>query len=410
MVHVTTPRPNLGAALGQGLGIGVSQGLEETRNTNKLRQALANADKIYSDPNMNPQQKQSGLLSALGSHPDIAKQYLGQFNQQQQMQQQKQQQQQALRAIEQQRGLQPGALSGLEGQENVAASITKPQSAPGGLTGQSVPPEISMKANDILKSNPTANSDQLKLKMDEAGIPPIYSNGYVENRRRQDETQAAIKEKRVEAGNKRAEKVLDAADKLRETIPAKESSLFALEDAIANGDQSYWSLDNLAEITGIEGFRTAKGGQFKSAGKNFFINTLAKAGARPNQFLEKQIEAGLPKVGRSKEGNLIGVELAKFELDIEKKRLELIDKVSEEYEQTLGYVPGSFGREVDKSMKQYVEERQSQLANRLKFLNEQESKSPKLSGKLIDVIGPDGQEYEIDQSELNQLPEGYKRK
>ncbi len=331
------------------------------------------------------------------------------------MEAQKKQQNDALRSLERQRGLQEGSLTGLEGNLNVAANVTKPQpqkAPPGGLTGQAVPPEVSQAAEQILQKHPNANSDQLKLEMDKAGIPPIYSNGYVENRRRQNETDAATRQKRVEAGNKRAEKVLDEADESRKTLPAKEASLFALEDAIQEGDMSFFSYDNLAELTGIEGFRTAKGGQFKSASKNFFLNTLSRAGARPNQFLEKQIEQGLPKIGRSREGNLIGVELAKFDIDIEKKRLETIDKISDEYENTLGYVPGSFGKEVDKSLKQFVEERQEQLAQRIKFLNDEatQKKPAKLSGKFIDVIGPDGNEYEIDEGELDQLPEGYKRK
>lgn len=37
MVHVTTPRPNLGAALGQGLGAGVGQGLEQYANRNLIK-------------------------------------------------------------------------------------------------------------------------------------------------------------------------------------------------------------------------------------------------------------------------------------------------------------------------------------------------------------------------------------
>jgi hypothetical protein len=432
MVTILPPKTNLGSALGQQLGAGIQQGMnrqselsqnraEEMRQTSNLREALANAEKIYTDPNLPSEQKQLGLFKALAGHPEMAKQVVNQFNQQQQQQQQQQQimqqqqlqmqqQQQALRALERQRNLPEGSLQGFEGNLSVAASATKPQIGPGGLTGQSVPPEISQKANEILTVNKESNADDLKMKMDEAGIPPIYSNSYVENRRRQDETKAATREKRIEAGNKRAEKVLESADKLRESIPTKEASLYAMKDAIENGDMSFFSLDNLAELTGIEGFRTAKGGQFKTASKNFFISTLSKSGARPNQFLEKQIADGLPRIGRSKEGNLIGTELAGFEIDVEKKRLELIDQISDEYEKTLGYVPGSFGKEVDKSMKQYVEERQEQLAHRLKFLNEQESKGPKLSGKFVDVIGPDGNEYEIDESELDQLPQGYKRK
>lgn len=40
MVHVSTPRPNLGAALGQGLGAGVGQGLEQYANRNLISQDM----------------------------------------------------------------------------------------------------------------------------------------------------------------------------------------------------------------------------------------------------------------------------------------------------------------------------------------------------------------------------------
>ena len=37
-----------------------------------------------------------------------------------------------------------------------------------------------------------------------------------------------------------------------------------------------------------------------------------------------------------------------------------------------------------------------------------EQQGPELSGRMIDVIGPDGQEYEIDESEVEQLPAGFR--
>jgi hypothetical protein len=436
MVHVTTPRPNLGAALGQGLGQGVGQHFEniyedkrkeaeQLRNRNKLQEALGKAQQIYSNPNLSEEEKQFGLYSTMSEHPEIAKQIQSeqlqrqQFNQlkqyqeqkiqQQQQQQEKQQDQEnaLLRQIEQINGLQPNSLKGFEKQPGLAAKLTAPQAEKqpqGGLTGQPVPAEVSQKINDILNSNPEANSDQLRVKMDEAGIPPTYSNPYTENRRRQDEIKSNVKEKRVEAGNKRAEKILEDADKIRATIPQKRTSLMAMEDAVEEGDMSFFSLDNLAEMTGVEGFRTAKGGQFKTASKNFFINTLQKTGARPNMFLEKQIADGLPKIGRSKEGNLIGVELAKFDIDYEAKRLEMIDEISDQYMDSLGYVPGTFGRDIDKSMKTWVEERQEQLAGRLKSLNEQEISKKKIQGpkQSIRMTTPEGGFIEVPEDEVEE--------
>jgi len=57
----------------------------------------------------------------------------------------------------------------------------------GELANQPVPDEISDKMERVLEENPEADSDQLLLKMDKAGIPRKFSNAFTENRRRKDE-------------------------------------------------------------------------------------------------------------------------------------------------------------------------------------------------------------------------------
>lgn len=287
----------------------------------------------------------------------------------------------------------------------------------GGLTGQPIPKEISQAMNQIVSMNPNANADDLKMQMDEVGIPPAYSNSYIENRRRQDERQAASKDKRLEVGQKRAEKVLDEADALSKELPVLESTVFAMEDAIQNGDLSFWSGDNLADITGIELFRTAKGAQFKSASKNYFINDLKASGARPNMFIEKQFVEALAKIGRSEEANQTVIESFKFTNDLKKKRLETIRDLEKYYEDSLGYLPGRFNTIVSETMSPYIKDRQKQYENRLKEIHLTEKQKsgkkgnePKLSGKMIDVIGPDGKIYEVDQSEVDLLEEGFRIK
>lgn len=294
-------------------------------------------------------------------------------------------------------------------------SQTKSKNPMGGLSGQPIPQEVSQSMNQIIQRFPNANADQLKMMMDESGIPPAYSNSYVENRRRQDERMQTSKDKKLESGQKRAEKVLDKVDAIGQELPLLESSVMAMEDAVVNGDQSFWSLDNLAEVTGLELFRTAKGGQFKTAAKTYFLNDLKASGARPNQFIEKQLVDALAKVGRSQEANQTVLESFKFSNDLKKKWHETARDLEKYYEDTIGYLPGSYSRLIEDQMKPYVEERQKQYERSLKDLAVQEKKKSKnkssessLSGTMIDVIGPDGQEYEIDESEVEQLPQGYR--
>ncbi len=58
------------------------------------------------------------------------------------------------------------------------------------------------------------------------------------------------------------------------------------------------------------------------------------------------------------------------------------------------------------TLKSYVTERQKLLEEQIKSIKA-EDKEEELSGRMIDIKGPDGQIYEVDESEIEQLPEGY---
>ena len=118
---------------------------EQAQQQSLLNQALTQAQKVYADPNLSPEQKQIGLFQALSNRPEIAK-ALGE------------------QLISQQKALQPKA-------------------PPGGLGGQPVPQEVSGAIQDVLSKNPEASADQLKAAFDVSGLPPAYTNPYVENRR-----------------------------------------------------------------------------------------------------------------------------------------------------------------------------------------------------------------------------------
>lgn len=78
----------------------------------------------------------------------------------------------------------------------------QPPKPAGGLTGQAVPPQFGEAINKIIQDNPQANADELGVAFDTAGIPPVYSNRYVENRRRQDETRAGNEREDIALGRK----------------------------------------------------------------------------------------------------------------------------------------------------------------------------------------------------------------
>src|SRR6185369_16266447 len=117
----------------------------------------------------------------------------------------------------------------------------------------------------------------------------------------------------------RAGKVLDRADELTYELPALEASLSQMVDAIQTGDLGFWSFNNLADITGIEGFRDPKGAQFKTAAKEFLIGGLSRIKGRPNQWIEQQVLDSAAKIGRDQASNLISTRALQNEVDLKKE-------------------------------------------------------------------------------------------
>lgn len=133
-----------------------------------------------------------------------------------------------LRDLENKRGLEPGSLSAYENDIKLAETITRPtKTKEPAVTAQEVPPDQAKKIKKILADNPNDSADDLRIKMDEAGIFPIYSNSYTENRRRTEEQSAKTKE--------------DQRRELRqETLPMRKQlaeKAFAAQKGIENKEQ-----------------------------------------------------------------------------------------------------------------------------------------------------------------------------
>jgi len=169
--------------------------------------------------------------------------------------------------------------------------------------------------------------------------------------------------------------ILKENEKEARNIAESESSLGLMENAITEKDLSFWSPDNLAELTGIEAFRSPEGAIFKTAGKEFFLGSLNRAGARPNQFIEKQIVEMLPKIGRSTAANLSVARAFRNEIDLKKEKIRLTRDLADELEGKLGYVPRNIGQLRDKKLAEYAENKQKELNNDLRAYKSIEEKS-----------------------------------
>ncbi len=193
--------------------------------------------------------------------------------------------------------------------------------------------------------------------------------------------------------------ILKELGELRKNIPLQEQAINDIKTAAPGVGLRDW----IADTYGFEPLRSESGVKLKTAVKDFFLSDLTRAGARPNQWIEQQLASALPTIGRNPESNLITAAGLEFKVDLAKKRSELIDELSEKY----GNSSVDLDRTASKMMKSYVSERQKLLEDQIKGIkNKYEQKD--LSGRFIDVIGPDGQTYEVDESEAEQLPEGYR--
>jgi hypothetical protein len=248
----------------------------------------------------------------------------------------------------------------------------QPQKMPGGVTSQPVPEEISKAIPDILEANQNSSSDELASAFDSSGIPRVYSNSYIENRRRQDEQKSKVnlqEQKDIRKFNTDISKdILKENEKEAQGLIQTESALNLMEDAIANKDMSFFTLDNLAEKFGIEGLRSKEGALFKTAGKEFFLGNISRAGARPNQFIEKQVVEMLPKIGRSTAANLSVARAFRNESDLKKEKIRITRELAQKLESELGYVPKNLGQLRDEKLKIYAEDKQKELNNDLRAI------------------------------------------
>ena len=279
----------------------------------------------------------------------------------------------------QNQGLSPRLQDLPPGVQSQLVRGAQPQKAPGGITAQPVPEEISKAIPKILESNKKASSDELASAFDVAGIPRIYSNSYIESRRRQDEQlskENLQKEKGIRKFNTEISKdILKENEKEAQGLIQTESALNLMEDAIANKDMSFFTLDNLAERFGIEGLRSKEGALFKTAGKEFFLGNISRAGARPNQFIEKQVVEMLPKIGRSTAANLSVARAFRNESDIKKEKVRLTRELSQQLESELGYVPKNLGQLRDEKLKVFAEDKQKELNNDLRAIKSIDEKN-----------------------------------
>lgn len=200
---------------------------------------------------------------------------------------------------------------------------------------------------------------------------------------------------------------LERARELSEDLPYKQNALEAMRESTLSGNIGRFSLDALAEATGIEQLRSPEGAAFKTASKEFFLGNLSRVGSRGlNQMMERVILEMSPLIGRSEQANLSVMEILDAENAVSEKEANLIYDISRQYKEKHGAYPEDLAQRVNKELKPYAVERQKEALTRIEKINE--TFSPKTKEGVL-MYDPRGNLRRVPHSDRKEaLKEGYR--
>lgn len=282
--------------------------------------------------------------------------------------------------------------------DSVQKQVLTPKDPPGGPTAQPIPQQVSSAISDIVKNNLDSTADELAVEFDKAGIPRVWSNSFIENRRRQDEQKSKTNLEREKTRTARDEKLIEEVDSSRKMIPLKKMSTDQMKNALLRNDLTFFSPDNVADMTGFEWLRTTGGANFKTAQKNHLISTIGQLTGRPNQWIEQQIADSYAKIGRPLDANLASMVLTEFETNAMEKWGQIIDDLDEK-----GTIaPGKLGKAASDQMEKWYQKEIRRVNKTIDQIAEGKLKPEDYfapEGKVV-MYAPDGGVLYVEKTEI----------
>lgn len=308
VIETGNPQGKLSEMLGMSLGQGLGNGLNTYFANRSLESVLK--DKALEGA---PQSKKlEALRVALSPYGEKGQEIL-----QQRMQIDQQEQQEKKGGIIGKyfdgEKLTPEEQSLLSPQEFVAMYKAKNPKPEGGVTSQPIPPEINQKMTDVISQSNGMTSDELKNVLDNAGIPPIYSNPYIENRRRSEETGIKHDIKLHSESADFEKEVIKNAKIARKQIPLIEKGI----QSVNEGKIKPGSMANVFNLFGEPGKKIANavlsGDQaaLQASIPEFLEGRKEIFGVRLSDADLAILQDKLPDIGKSKEANLAILNLMK---------------------------------------------------------------------------------------------------
>jgi hypothetical protein len=344
MVHVSTPRPSLGAALGQGFGQGLLSGFDQQKQQrqqqqqqSQLMQALDQAEQL---PNISPEQKQNiGLLKALSSRPEIAIELM------------KRQEESA--ALNQTR----------EGQNQKQNLLQQ-------IFGGNAPSEQQQEVQQTQPGQPS-----------QAFNPSNLSDAQIAQVTALDPNLGRVLQKQKEKSpefqrDQQIAKLQSQADvqynqQLQETSKQhelKEKTLNSLEELNKKGVTGK-PYEKLAEKVGLVNLTSEGRREFASGVKNLITDIRSILGSQFSQFEFQTILNAYPSADFSQEANAAIIRNLKYFEDIKSKEGEFGNQLKKE---NGGKLPFDFQSKVNAKVKEYAQSKLPQIKeNTREIMNEQ---------------------------------------
>lgn len=192
----------------------------------------------------------------------------------------------------------------------------------------------------------------------------LINPNLAENFRKGEEEKLKIFKEQAKQEFTRLQPILKELDKEKGQYAIKRNALDSLESSIRRGSSGF-SLDYLADRFGLEWLRSPEAAEFITASKEFFLGSLARAGSRPNQWIEQQLKTFLPQLGRSQEANLIVVEILRTNLEIDRARAAFIDQVQKEDYEQFGLLRPNVQSRAEARLNQYADTQKEDLERRI---------------------------------------------
>lgn len=194
--------------------------------------------------------------------------------------------------------------------------------------------------------------------LDQRDIPAV---GKLQGLATQQQENKKLAFKQREIDDKKVDEYFKTINEQSEAIPERRIALNATRQALQSGQLTALGKDFWGQQ--LPFLRTASGAQVLTASKTNLMGVISSlsGGARPNQFLEKQVDRAFPSTGQTKEANMAQLLILESILDLDEKRVELANQIMEEQIEKYGRVLPSVRSDVNKAMKSYGIQRQNEL-------------------------------------------------